>query len=122
MIVKLYRMKKLEISIPIYDREVTVLMAEDLNTIDNYIEDCYNVLLEGKTNVRSASTYTLPDGVIIIGITNTENLRGIVHECGHATFEVLNLIGINPVTDQETFCYIQDYLFDKISKWRTTDA
>lgn len=114
MIVKLYQMKRLEINIPIYDQEVILLKADSLSTIDDYVEDCYRVQLE-KGSCRSASTYILPENVIIIGITPEITDRIIVHETGHATFQLLKNIGINPYYDDESFCYIQDYLFDKVT-------
>ena len=107
-------MKRLDINIPIYDQDVIVLKADSLNTIDDYVEDCYRVQLE-KGSCRSASTYILPENVIIIGITPEITSRIIVHETGHATFQLLKNIGINPVYDDESFCYIQDYIFDKIT-------
>lgn len=113
MIVKLYQMKRLDVNIPIYDQDIIILKADSLNTIDDYVEDCYRVQLE-KGSCRSASTYILPENVIIIGITPEITSRIIVHETGHATFQLLKNIGINPVYDDESFCYIQDYIFDKI--------
>lgn len=107
-------MKRLDINIPIYDQDVIVLKADSLNTIDDYVEDCYRVQLE-KGSCRSASTYILPENVIIIGITPEITNRIIVHETGHATFQLLKNIGINPVYDDESFCYIQDYIFDKVT-------
>ena len=113
-------MKKLKINIPIYDQEIIVLKSELLSTIDDYIEDCYRVQLEKGCN-RTASTYILPDNVIIIGITPEITDRIIVHETGHATFQLLKNIGINPYYDDESFCYIQDYLFDKVTTWNKKD-
>ena len=107
-------MKKLDINIPVYDQDVVILKADSLQTIDDYIEDCYRVQLE-KSSCRSASTYILPENVIIIGITPEVTDRIIVHETGHATFQLLKNIGINPYYDDESFCYIQDYLFDKVT-------
>ena len=109
-------MKRLDINIPIYDQNVILLKADALNTIDDYVEDCYRLQLY-KASCRSASTYILPDDIIIIGITPEVTDRIIVHETGHATFQLLKNIGINPYYDDESFCYIQDYLFDKITNW-----
>lgn len=107
-------MKKLDINIPIYDQNVVILKAEELNTIDDYVQDCYRVQLSGNPG-RIATTYILQDNVIIIGITNETTNSVIVHETGHATFQLLKNIGINPELDDESFCYIQEYLFDKIT-------
>ena len=120
MIVKLYRMKRLDINIPIYDQNIIILKADSLSTIDDYVEDCYRIQLE-KGAVRSASTYILPDDIIIIGITPKVTDRIIVHETGHATFQLLKNIGINPIFDDESFCYIQDYIFEKITVWHNKD-
>lgn len=120
MIVKLYRMKRIDINIPIYDQEVILLKADNLSTIDDYVEDCYRVQLDKGSN-RSASTYILSNDVIIIGITPDVTDRVIVHETGHAVFQLLKNIGINPYYDDESFCYIQDFLFDKVTKWNKND-
>ena len=111
-------MKKLEINIPIFDQMVVVLQAEEMSSVDKYVEDVYDIKLgAGPAECRKASTYRLPNEIIIIGLLPDSTERTIVHECGHATFELLDVLGINPTIDQETFCYIQDYLFDKIVTW-----
>jgi hypothetical protein len=38
------------------------------------------------------------------------------HELGHITFNIMTDIGME-ITDQEAFCYIQEYLFEQISKY-----
>lgn len=111
-------MKKLEINIPIYDQKVEVFLADEISTIDEYVKDIYAVNLDATSaDLRSASTYTLPNGIIIIGLLPGVIDKVICHECGHATFELSNILGINPIYEQETFCYIQEYLFDKITTW-----
>ena len=110
-------MRKLEINIPIFDQMIVVLQAEEMSSVDKYVEDVYDIKLgAGPAECRKASTYRLPNE-IIIGLLLDSTERTIVHECGHATFELLDILGINPTIDQETFCYIQDYLFDKIVTW-----
>lgn len=110
-------MKKLEIKIPIFDQKVFVIKAEDMKTIDNYVEDIYDIKLNRTdAEYRDASTYLMLNGDILIGLLPKATDRIIVHETGHTVFELLNILGIDPTKDQETFCYLQDYLFDKISR------
>lgn len=111
-------MKKLEINIPLFDKKVTVLYADDLKTVDDYIRDTYRYNWAPFSPDKGACTYSLPTAEIIIAVSKDLHDRYLVHETGHATFELLELIGINPVKDQESFCYIQDYIFDKINVWR----
>jgi hypothetical protein len=108
-------MKKLEINIPIYEQQIIVLKADDLKTIDNYIEDCYSTSIEAG-DCRDASTYVLPNNVIIIGLTTSVTDKVIVHEAGHAVYQFMRNIGSQ---DEETFCYVQEFIFDKIVTWNT---
>lgn len=108
-------MKKLEINIPIYEQQIVVLKADNLETIDNYIQDCYSVSLD-HGDCRVASTYILPENVIIIGITTNVTPKVIVHETGHAVNQFLRNIGSS---DEETFCYVQEFIFDEIVTWNS---
>lgn len=109
-------MRKLKINVPIFDQLIIVIQAENMKSIDDYIQDTYNVNF-GELNPenRSGTTYNLPDTTIIIGILPYVTTKILVHETGHATFDLMRFVGINPQTDQETFCYIQEYIFDKIA-------
>ena len=108
-------MKKLEINIPIYDQKVTVLYAEKLETVDNYLKDYFRV--EFDTDPAQARCYIMPGKELFIGLQKDVKNKYIVHETGHLVFELLNKIGINPTNAQETFCYIQEYLFEKTSQF-----
>lgn len=108
-------MKKLEINIPLYDRKVTVLYADDLKTIDDYLRDAYRENFGPYREDRGACSYVLPNNDIFIAISKDLHDRYLVHETGHVTFSLMEIIGINPVADEESFCYIQDYIFDKIN-------
>lgn len=101
-----------------YDRKVTVLYADDLKTIDDYLRDAYRVNFNPYREDKGASTYLFPNNDLFIAISKDVNERFLVHETGHATFSLMEIIGINPVKDEESFCYIQDYIFDKINVWR----
>lgn len=107
-------MRKLNINVPIFDQKIIVIQGKSMPKIDEYVEDSYSCYF-GELPERSGSVYNLPDNTIVMGLLSDVTDKIIVHECGHATFDLMRFVGINPVTDQETFCYIQEYLFDKIS-------
>lgn len=54
---------------------------------------------------------------MVIGIFDGR-LRTVVHELGHATFNVLDFIG-QPVDAEhsEAYCYLQDHLFNQAYEW-----
>lgn len=116
MIVKLYRMKRLEIKVPIFDQTILVLKADDIASIDDYIVNVYDCHLEFAPGKRDACTYTMPTGEIVVGLLPGATDRVIVHELSHATFSLLETLYIDPTKDQETFCYILDYLFSIVTK------
>ena len=40
----------------------------------------------------------------------------MVHELGHTVFNIMNHLGLD-IKDQEAFCYMQEYLYEEISKY-----
>ena len=100
-----------QINIPIYRKSISFILG-DPQEVKDYIYDT--------TGYHCSFDETFTDGVEIhIGMFSwiwfdaDKITPGIlVHELGHAVFDLMDDIGLEK-TDQEAFCYLQEYLFDE---------
>lgn len=67
--------------------------------------------------LAAASYSHLPNDILFLGVTTSYTLQDIVHECGHMTWQILEQVGSD---DEETFCYLLDYIFGKVHKCLTS--
>lgn len=79
-----------------------------------YIADYHNKIMQPDCNI--AETHYI-DGIHYIWFEeNTITIPIMIHELGHVVFNVMHCLGIE-LTDQEFFCYTQEYLFEQIYKY-----
>ena len=108
-------MKKWEVNIPISDKDILVIQDEDISKITSYLEDMYSVHLEYQSNLTDGITCILPNGLIVIGLTNNDPYIAL-HECTHAVFALKEIIGWSD-NDEEVFCYTLEWVYKHVTKY-----
>ena len=109
-------MKRWDLHIPIYDKVVVLIQTDTIKNLDEYIGTIYSspVSPTSTANLLSAATYAdTPDDFIYLGVLDNCSLKEIVHECGHVAWKIMEIVGCQ---DEEAFCYLLDYIFDKVHK------
>lgn len=101
-------------TVPIYDWTVVLLIGEEdtaLNLIETkeccQLENCY-------CGVSLGSTFQ-PKSTIYIWYPSDASLKTKCHEILHATFYILNSVGVD-IRDQEAVCYLFEYILDQCLK------
>lgn len=98
-------------TVPIYDWTVVLLVGEEDTALD---------LIESKENCQISdigcgiylgSTFQ-PNSTIYIWYPENASLKTKCHEILHATFYVLNSVGVD-IKDQEAVCYLFEYMLDQ---------
>ena len=106
-------MRKITISIPIFDQEVTVIWGNTIESVFQYLADTEGYI--NKNLSVEASTVDYEDGRIFICLTPETQDKIIVHECVHAVYSLINLLGIS-LEDEEVFAYLLEFLYGEIKK------
>jgi hypothetical protein len=70
------------------------------------------------TDCSEARTYCFENFPIIVVRTNCRDLSVLTHELGHAVHSILDSLGVD---DEETFCYMQGWLFKQFEGWMTDE-
>ena len=96
-----------KIKIPIFERDVWILLG-DRDDVSDYLSDINMAPFEIKSKWDGVCFDYLGNGYIWFDIKYI-SVPIIVHELGHATFDLMLDFGLE-ITDQEAFCYIQQYL------------
>ena len=109
------------VNVDIYNRGVLVFFGSESQLI-NYVHQrfpCYDdCIRDGLNDGKNGTAYTfkLPaDAIIFAGTIPAE--KTIVHEIGHVAKHLLSIV---EVEDEEAFCYLLEYLYDKIIPWVRT--
>ena len=105
-------MKKRKIQIPIFNVPI-ILIRSSIDTVLAYLQAIYHenfAAMRLDWELDGCCFASLPDGKIVIWLAE-ENVKWPIlsHETGHATFEIMRMIGIQ-LTDEEVFCYLQQYI------------
>ena len=100
-----------KIKVPIFNQDVNLICGNFQESIE------YLAHLHGKEFVEVTNAdgmcYNVDEQIYILFDSSYITLPTIAHESGHATFELMNMVGLN-IDDQEAFCYIQTYIFREI--------
>ena len=100
-----------KIKIPIFNQDVNLICGNFQESVE------YLSHLHGKDIIRMDNIdgicYTIDEQIYLILDAGYITLPVIVHESAHATFELMNIVGLN-IDDQEAFCYIQSFIFEEI--------
>ena len=112
MTVKLSKMKKLVINVPIFDTKVTVIISNDIENITSYIESIHDIPWQ---SIHVDGITCQIDNEVIIGLKESCDNRVIVHEVCHAVFALNRILGLEFA--EETWCYLSDYLYNTITKF-----
>lgn len=99
-----------EIKIPLYNQFVYFVLGDPYE-VQDYLRDAYRG--DFSFNPDEDSAVVLHRCLISWIWFDLEKVTVpiIVHELGHAVFDLMNDIGLE-LTDQEAFCYIQEYLME----------
>lgn len=101
-----------KIRIPIFNQNVNLICGGFQESVE------YLSALHGKQVVLCENIdgvcYTIDDQVYVILDPSYITLPTLIHELGHATFEVMNNVGLE-IDDQEAFCYLQSYIFEQLA-------
>ena len=106
----LRKLKRWEIKVPIFESEIELVVADDIDKIDDYVSDTFNVDLD-KRGPAVGRTYLLPSNLIIAGFTLDCDEWTIIHECGHIIWSIKYIIGFD---DEETFCYLLEWVTKQV--------
>lgn len=106
------------ITIPIYNQKINLISGDREECID-YLNDLYTT--GGNLNINwlektRAATYNINDDIWIYIDLYDVSIPILVHELSHATFDVMNFIGLE-LSDQEAFCYLQEFLLEETLKY-----
>lgn len=101
------------VKIPIYDYTIEFISGDPYETIA-YIQGVYNVEPE-YDEYWSACCWYIKGRSIIWFEEDTITIPMLNHEIAHAIFGMMNRIGLE-LTDQEAFCYSQEYVLEEILK------
>lgn len=107
-------LKLKEIEIPIYNYRIEFVSGYIGEVVD-YYRDVENVELEINGN-HQASTWDLGYKSVIWFDEEDITIFIMNHEIGHAIFNMMNCIGLE-LTDQEAFCYSQEYVLKEAVKY-----
>lgn len=104
---------KKKIQIPIYNQEINFIAGERHECL-KYLEDLYKCdLSTWDVSENYAITLRINCDIWVFFDPVDFSLGAIVHELGHATYEIMNFIGLQ-LSDQEAFCYLQQFIFEEI--------
>lgn len=106
-------LKKKTIEIPIYPIEVNFIAGDYIEFLE-YISWRHGCNIDPKDNI--AETHLINGHHYIWFEEDTITTPIMIHELGHVTFNIMNYLGLE-LTDQEAFCYMQEYLYEQISKY-----
>jgi len=107
-------LKLKEIEIPIYNYTIEFVSGYIGEVVD-YYRDVENVEL-GVDKNHAACTWDLGHKSVIWFDEDTITIFVMNHEIGHAIFNMMNCIGLE-LTDQEAFCYSQEYVLKEAVKY-----
>lgn len=107
--------------VPIYDWTVVLLIGEESAAM-NLVEGVESVkLYNSDCGVYLGSTFQ-PNSTVYVWYPEDAELTTKCHEILHATFHVLESVGVD-TTNQEAVCYLFEYILkqclDLENEWRT---
>ena len=110
-------MKKKKINIPIFDIDVCIYEG-DQEKISERLEKEYGSAFNPERIAYSyASSLHLSNNgnhKFIMCLPKKCEISMLCHECSHITFFILEFVGIELSGSNEIFCYLQQYLFNKL--------
>ena len=101
------------ITIPIYNYTIEFISGDPYETIE-YIQNVYNIEPQ-YDEYWSACCWYIKGRSIIWFEEDTITIPMLNHEIAHAIFGMMDRIGLE-LTDQEAFCYSQEYVLEEILK------
>lgn len=111
---------KYKIKLPLYSCTISFFTSKEELTKATKIESdyefiCFDRMSNGEIYILASDLWG----------SNTEVnfLRCISHECNHAAMCILNNVGVKfDFDNQETLCYLQDFIFSEIlsALWKET--
>ena len=101
-----------KIRIPIFNQNIN-LICGNFQEGTEYLSRLHGKQLALMENIDGVC-YTIDDQIYIILDSGYITIPTLIHELGHATFELMNIIGLN-IDDQEAFCYLQSFIFEQIA-------
>lgn len=107
-------MKKKVIKVPIFNNAVTFIEG-DIDHVLSYLGNLHGSDVERLPIewYNSLGICFKLEGNIYIWLRDDAELGALVHECGHAAFSIMRMAGAD-ISDEEVFCYLQQYLFENI--------
>lgn len=111
LIILIRKMFVKKIEIPIFNQDVNLICGDFQESIE-YLSRLHGKDIILMNNINGV-VYNIDGQIYLILDASCIPLSTIVHESGHATFELMNIVGLN-IDDQEAFCYIQTFIFQEI--------
>lgn len=113
---------KIDIPIPIYDGLILLVVDEDINTVNKFIQDTVNIdISDIDIDVDKCGsggmTLSLGNMIWCVYVPSTKDVndfnlvRVFSHEICHIVLELTKNIGI---IGDESFCYLQDWLLGRL--------
>lgn len=106
-------LKRKTIKLPIYPIEINFI-AGDYTEFLEYLSWYHGWPMEPSDNI--AEVHEIAGHHYLWFDEKTITVPIMIHELGHAVFNIMNYLGLD-IKDQEAFCYMQEYLYEEISKY-----
>lgn len=103
--------------IPIYNQQIR-LISGDLEECLDYLRDVYHTdqnTIPFQSGTRAAC-YNVNDDIWVYINMDDIDIPMLSHELSHATFDLMEYVGLE-LSDQEAFCYLQEYIFEEVLKF-----
>lgn len=110
----------LHIFVPIFDRNIYYINTSSIEVYKNVLRNQLGITDFGKFNENAQGNFSVyetqktPIGIIRC---SKKKITDLVHECLHATFWIMDDIGISLCQDsEEIYCYTQSMILSEILK------
>lgn len=101
-----------KLEIPIFRQDVWLILGPPIE-VSNYLHDKYDGDFSIDSNFVDAICMHQGTTSWIWWDERDATIPKLVHELGHAVFDLMNDLGIL-IQDQEVFCYTQEWLLEEI--------
>lgn len=113
-------MKEDIIPVDLYKRGIAIVSGDktelELWLSDNGFREVLDDVVQDDWNWENTNAITTDNGVDVAILSIKPMDEGTaVHEFSHATFRILNMVGISPTLSEESYAYLLEFLF---TRWR----
>lgn len=113
MIVKLSKMRRIVINVPIFNQNITVIVAKDVASITKWVNDSFNQNFS--FDVKIDGSVYMAQGSIIVGLEEGVEDKVILHESLHVVFALDRILGLD--YSEELWCYLLEFIYSAIKQF-----